>query len=668
MGDYTTVAPPGKLRPLVLSLGVFALAGGLVSFVGWLANVPRLADWFNNGIAIQPNATIAVACAGTALILIALGNRRFVPALGIIIGLSGASALFQYISGINLPALNTLFLFDRSWGRVGVVAPGRMGPPGAFCWTVIGTALVLLSGVTASKARRFVPPLALASLAIALLGITGYMYQASTFYSKPHLTVIALQTAIFIAAVSTGLIATVPEFGPAHLLSDDGPTGVIARRGTPLIIGVAFLIGLLRLAGEQAGLFDLATGTALRTVVEIALLLGLLSWSLVTMRRHDRVERESRRKIEEADRRKDEFLATLGHELRGPLAPLRNTLEIMKRVGGQGTLQEQARETMARQLGQLVRLVDDLIDVSRITHDKIELRREPVELSAILHQALEACQPLAAKGNIRVRVYVPPDPILLYADPVRLVQVFGNLLNNAYKYTDTSGQVWVGAECVDNEAIVTVRDTGVGIPRDQLERIFELFTQIDVPLERAPGGLGIGLTLVKRLVEMHGGSVTAQSEGLGRGSEFVVRLPLVTERGVGEPAAPRGQAVRVNRRILVVDDNADAASTLAALLAMTGNETHTAHDGEEAVRAAERLRPDVVLLDIGLPKLNGLDVCRRIRQQPWGREMMVVAVTGLGQEADRRKSAEAGFDSHLVKPVDYDSLLTLLADQPPLRD
>jgi CheY-like chemotaxis protein len=249
----------------------------------------------------------------------------------------------------------------------------------------------------------------------------------------------------------------------------------------------------------------------------------------------------------------------------------------------------------------------------------------------------------------------------VHADPVRLAQVFSNILNNACKYTEAGGEVWVDVTQEGSAAVVKVRDTGVGIPPDQLDRVFDLFTQIDVPFERTQGGLGIGLTLVKRLVEMHGGSITVHSEGLHRGTEFVVLLPILEARRA-EDRAVSTSAPTTSHRILVVDDNADAAASLAKLLQMTGNETHTAHDGMEAVEAAERLRPDVVLLDIGLPKLSGLDVCRRIREQPWGREIMVVAVTGLGQEEDRRRSEEAGFDRHLVKPVDYPALLSILAE------
>jgi PAS domain S-box-containing protein len=368
--------------------------------------------------------------------------------------------------------------------------------------------------------------------------------------------------------------------------------------------------------------------------------------------------------LKEGDLRKDEFLAMLAHELRGPLAPLSNMLEIIKRASGNGELLEQARKTMERQMCHLVRLVDDLIDVSRITRSRIELRGERVDLASIIHQSVEACRPLAESARHEVTVTLPPQSIYLQADPVRLVQVFSNILNNACKYTEPGGKIWFSAERQGSDVVVKVKDTGVGIPPDKLVSVFEMFTQIDRSLERSQGGLGIGLALVKRLVEMHGGSVDASSEGPGRGSEFIVRLPVLIERPGAVPAVSIPEAIQIKAsRILVVDDNTDAASSLAILLQMTGNETQMAHDGLEAVEVAEKFRPDVILLDIGLPKLSGYDACRRIREQPWGKSILMVALTGWGQEEDRRRSTEAGFNGHMVKPVDYTALMKLLVSR-----
>ena len=367
--------------------------------------------------------------------------------------------------------------------------------------------------------------------------------------------------------------------------------------------------------------------------------------------------------LKDADRRKDEFLAMLGHELRGPLAPLRNMLEVLKRTNGHEDLRQQSLNTMERQLIQLVRLVDDLLDIGRITRNKMELRKERVELASILYQALEACRSLSEDANHQVTVTLPPESIYLHADPVRLAQVFNNLLNNSCKYTDPGGRIWLTAVRQGSDVTVTVKDTGIGIPPDKIGIVFDMFTQIDRTMERSQGGLGIGLTLVKRLVEMHGGTVEAQSEGPGRGSAFVVRLPVLIETPTAvTPEPTRAEAKNASRRILVVDDNTDSAASLAMLLTLTGNKTHTAHDGLEAVQAAEAFQPEVILLDIGLPKLNGYDACQRIREQTWSKNMVIVALTGWGQDEDRRRSKDAGFDFHMVKPLDFAALMTLLAE------
>ncbi|HEV7397002.1 MAG TPA: PAS domain S-box protein [Pyrinomonadaceae bacterium] len=372
--------------------------------------------------------------------------------------------------------------------------------------------------------------------------------------------------------------------------------------------------------------------------------------------------------LSEADRRKDEFLATLAHELRNPLAPIGNMLEVLKRADGDRTTLQQARDTIDRQLGQLVRLVDDLLDINRITHNRLELRRGQVELASVIHQAVEASRPIADAAGHQLRVNLPSEPIYLNADPARLAQIFGNLLNNSFKYTDPGGKISVTAAQSGSEILVSVKDNGSGIPADKIDRIFDMFTQVDRSPERSQGGLGIGLTLVKQLVLMHGGSIEAKSAGEGQGSEFVVKLPILAGATAPLPVVIDIPEQTHTRRILIVDDNKDSAVSLTMLLTLTGNDAHIAHDGLAALEAVEKYRPEVVLLDIGLPKLNGHEVCRRIRQQPWGKEIVVIALTGWGQEEDRRKSQEAGFDGHLVKPVDYDALVELLSSLAPVRD
>jgi len=370
--------------------------------------------------------------------------------------------------------------------------------------------------------------------------------------------------------------------------------------------------------------------------------------------------------LRDAGRRKDEFLATLAHELRNPLAPIRHSLEILLRSEGDSQLFRHATDILGRQLSHLVRLVDDLLDVSRITRDKLQLRKTRVELASVIAQAVEASRPQAERDQQTIEVSLPQQPIFLDADTVRLTQVFSNLFNNACQYTEPGGRIWLMAERQGNEVVVVVRDSGIGMPADQLDGIFEMFTQVDDESERPRRGLGIGLTLVRRLVQLHGGSVTARSEGRGLGSEFEVRLPIVESHREIEMTQPAHPPDPGARRILVVDDNHDSAESIATLLQISGHRTFVVHDGVSAVEAAEHLRPDVVLLDVGLPKLSGIDACRRIRSHPWGKGMVIVALTGWGQESDRSKTREAGFDAHLVKPVDYADLLQLLAALLPL--
>jgi signal transduction histidine kinase len=373
--------------------------------------------------------------------------------------------------------------------------------------------------------------------------------------------------------------------------------------------------------------------------------------------------------IREADRRKDEFLAMLGHELRNPLAPMLYALHILGLGADNPTAVNEARSVLERQVRHMARLVDDLLDVSRISRGKIELRKARVELGAVITRAVEAVRPLLGSRNHRLEVTPPDGPVWLDGDATRLEQVVVNLLTNAAKYTPPGGEVRLSAGREDGEVVLRVTDNGSGIPADMLEKIFELFTQVDRTLSsESQWGMGIGLALVRRLVELHGGTVRAFSEGAGRGSEFVVRLPAAAAdprppaaNGVGQPAAgPEGQLAG-GLRVLVVDDNEDAAESLAAMLRRQGFDAHQAHDGPAALEAAAAQKPDVVLLDLGLPGMDGYQVAARLRDRPELKGTRLVAVTGYGQEQDRSRSLAEGFDDHLVKPVEPQTLLRVLA-------
>jgi CheY-like chemotaxis protein len=371
-----------------------------------------------------------------------------------------------------------------------------------------------------------------------------------------------------------------------------------------------------------------------------------------------RVETELR----ETDQRKDEFLATLAHELRNPLAPLRNGLEVLKLAGANSAASDRAREMMERQMGQLVRLVDDLLDVSRVSRGKVDLRREPVELAAVLANAIETSQPLLAERQHQFVARIPERSIVVDADMTRLSQVFWNLLNNAAKYTPNGGRIELEVTLADASVAIRVRDNGFGIPPAMQARIFDIFTQVDRELEKSQGGLGIGLSIAQRLVEMHGGTIEVASAGSGTGSEFTVRLPAAI--GASPEAAGNLATARTRRRVLIADDNTDSAETLAMMLEVFGNEVRIAHDGEEAVALAASFHPEAILLDIGMPRLDGYQACERIRLQQGPAHPVIVALTGWGHDEDRERAFNAGFDHHMVKPVDPAELEKMIAAVP----
>ncbi len=835
---------PRRVHIASVTLGYYGLLGGLLSFAGWAADLPRLTDWVGEGISIQPNATLAATLGGCALLLLASGHHFMAAFCGLTVAAIGGSVLYQYISGTDLQ-IDTLLMFGREWGRTGVLSPGRMGPPGAVSWTIMGLTIVIASLFRrpGTGLRGVVPLLASLTSAISSLSLIGYLYGASTLYTIPTATVIALQTSTFILAVSLGLMLAIPEFGPMRLFSDPGPAGLLVRRILPALIVVPVVLGFIRLVGEQADLFDPAFGTASRTLAEIGLLMGLLWWTATAISRQTRARarveeelRESQNQLQidladsqlvqrvsaeiiregdeqslydtiidaaltimqsksatlqvydaergdlrflsarglddeamaywqsvssnpamcgralrtgervmvgdvlnepmfgtkdvvafrrfgiravqttplfsrtgallgmlsthwttphepseraqrlldilarqaadlierrraedalrDADRRKDEFLVTLAHELRNPLAPIRTAVDLMKQSPATGESEgvTWARDVLDRQTALMARLLDDLLDVGRIARDKLELRTTRMDIGTLIREAVAMNRPLVEEFGHELTVVVPDEPMYVNADPARLTQVFGNLLNNACRYTPSGGRIAVTAARQGEDVVVRVQDNGIGIPSDRLSSIFDMFSQVDRSLERSQRGLGIGLHLVKRLVGMHGGSVTAHSDGDGKGSEIVVHLPLLATAPPGDlPATTAPEATAASpRRILVVDDNADAAQALALLLEVCGHETHAVHDGIAALDAAERLRPDTILLDIGLPRLNGFEVCRRIREQPWGKGIVVIALTGWGQEVDRRRSHESGFDHHIVKPVEHATLVKLL--------
>jgi signal transduction histidine kinase/ActR/RegA family two-component response regulator len=413
---------------------------------------------------------------------------------------------------------------------------------------------------------------------------------------------------------------------------------------------------------------SLGNVTLLERPTRVSMLLSAVRTALRARQRQYQIrshlvqQEQAEKSLREADRRKDEFLAMLAHELRNPLAPMRNSLHLLRLAGDSNAALDGVREMMERQINHMVRLVDELLEVSRITRGKIELRKEHVTLSTVIDSAVETSKPLFETAGHQLTIELPSEPLVFDADPVRLTQVFANLLNNATRYTPPGGKIWLTAHRDAGYAEATIRDTGIGIPAEMLPRVFDIFTQIDPAHRGMQAGLGIGLTLVRSLVQMHGGSVTAFSQGLGHGSEFVVRLPLVVH--ASPDVRPRAQSKPppdfAHHRIMVVDDNQDAADSLGMLLHFLGAEVSVAHSGAAALQSLAEQRPAVMLLDIGMPEMDGYELARRVREHPEFQDVVLIALTGWGQEEDRRRTEAAGFDHHLIKPADLNTLRGLL--------
>ena len=368
--------------------------------------------------------------------------------------------------------------------------------------------------------------------------------------------------------------------------------------------------------------------------------------------------------LKEDDRRKDEFLATLAHELRNPLAPIRQASAVARAPGADAARRAWALDVIDRQAGHMALLLDDLLDISRISRGRLVLRIQPVDLSEVVQSAIETVRPLIDRKKHELAVHLPPGPLVLGVDAIRLAQVLSNLLSNAAKYTDDGGRIVLEGELVAGDLVLRVRDNGIGLSEGALQDIFEMFSQVSSALDRAEGGLGIGLALSRGLVALHGGTLVAHSEGLGQGAEFTVRLPasVVVAAPVAAPAPEGAASPRAGRFILVADDNADALQTMATLLELEGHRVETAADGEQALAKAQALQPEVAVLDIGMPGLNGYEVARRIRAQPWGARIRLIALTGWGQAEDVERARAAGFDHHVTKPVDLDALQELVAN------
>jgi len=684
---------PPSLAAIVLCFQLYVLVGAFVSFLGWAADLQRLTDWNRSGISIQPNTTIAAMSAALALILLSRGYPRAATAAGALVFIIGTSVLFEHSSGINL-GIDTLLMFGRTWGRVGVLIPGRMGPPGATSWALIGIALVLAARPKGYRSRRFVAVLGLMTASLSSLSLIGYLYGASSLYTIPTLTVIAMQTATFIFCVSAGLIMSVPEYGPMRLLSQPTPAGILARRIVPILIAGPILIGFFRLAGERAGLYDAPFGSALRTLSEITLFLFMLWRTALAIERHaqqrqkaddalqageerlkkareEAFEREhaARAEAERAVRLKDEFLSTVSHELRTPLNAILGWSQLLKKDLDDPETVRQVAEVIDRNGRLQAQLISDLLDMSRILSGKMRLDIQAIDLPTTIDAAIESILPTADVKGVRIRRMITPLPHKVGADPGRIQQMLWNLLSNAVKFTPPGGSVEVEVSSVNTHVEIRVRDTGQGISAEFIPYIFDRFRQADSSTTRSHGGLGIGLALVKQLVELHGGQVRAASDGKGQGATFTIELPVANLNSDSLPdvlSLPNSEWSRPSYpvrltgiRVLVVDDEPDALAVVRRILEDSEAVVGSALSADEALTLLAAQNFDVIVSDIGMPNCDGYELLAEVRRR--GFQIPAIALTAFARPDDQQQSRVLGYQAHVCKPLDIGELLSAIA-------
>jgi signal transduction histidine kinase/CheY-like chemotaxis protein len=506
---------------------------------------------------------------------------------------------------------------------------------------------------------------ALGALVVAPFLLTWFTARGKPPWGRP-MEAVALLGGLVVTVSIVFLGGMITGFGEASLAYIVFPFVIWAalRFGQTGATSVTFVASVLTIWATLRGVGPFGTGPVHERLLLLQVFMGVVAVTSLLLGAALSERRRAEAVLKEADRRKDEFLATLAHELRNPLAPIRAGVDLMRLSGQRHFKEIDIVDMLDRQVQQITRLVDDLLDVSRVTRGKVKLQLQSVDLKAAVEQAIETCRPLLDSQGHDLKVQFPTEPLRLHADPIRLAQVFANLLNNAAKYSNRGGHIVLAVVREGDEAVVRIRDTGHGIDFALLPRIFDLFVQADKSLSRSSGGLGIGLTLVHSLIKMHGGNVEAFSEGIGKGSEFVVRLPLASPGNESKretlPQITARDSRSVRRRVVIVDDNRDAARSLELLLKSAGHEVHTALTGPDGVKCVATFQPEVVVLDIGLPEMDGYEVARRVRELPGGENIMLIALTGWGQPDDRRRATDAGFDYHLTKPVELGMLTDLL--------
>ena len=677
------------VRPILAAGAVVAFAG-IAILLGWLFDLAAAKSVISGWRVMVPATAACFVFAGTAILLAArhahrqprLWSARALAVAGLVLPLV---TLIEYLTGIRTGLEGW---FGIAFDRTSPVA-GRMSPLTSLCFTVLGGSLV---AATFSAPRVLVAARigAGTTLLTAWLAVLAVAFDADRLADAPRFPGMAVMTIVLMAVASWATLALSFDREPGDPQAAPATPRlgalVVAAFAVPLVLGILRDAISSRVAPEvmTAILVLLLAATMAAIIWQYGSRMAALRYERelafaeleqrVGQRTHELAARneELRRsedRLRDADRRKDEFLATLAHELRNPLAPIRSAVAALRSDLVPEEDKREARVIIDRQVGQMTRLIDDLLDVSRITAGKLPMKKERLQLADVLTLAVSTVRPHVDEARHRLIVALPEQPIAVEADEARLAQVFANLLHNACKYTEPGGEITLTVTRPSESAVeVAVRDTGIGIPPEFLPHLFQKFSQVAPALDRSQGGLGLGLSLVHGIVTLHGGRVEARSAGAGHGSEFVVRLPVLPNiLPVAEPPEALAPAQkRVSRRVLVVDDNTDSADSLALLLRVEGHLVETAHDGAAALELAERFQPDAILLDLGMPRMNGYEVCERIRSHAWGRSILMVAQTGWGQEQDRARTLEAGFDAHLTKPIDpaavQNMLLTLRAN------
>jgi signal transduction histidine kinase/ActR/RegA family two-component response regulator len=643
---------------------ILVAAAAIAVLTGWATGNVALTALYLPGPTMKTNAAVCALCVALANLVFMWRRGLYVTAVAVTLallpGAIGSLTIVEHMTGWD--AGIDQWLFTELPGALATTSPNRMGPPASTAYLLLSASLLLTELAHGHWRARGLFVALLVCLG-TLLPLIGFAYGVDQFYDIAQLTGISLATALSLFALGGAVQAGRPAGGLSSLMCREDEVGVFARRLLPAAVLLPFGIGwlLARLIGGNIVERPFAI-SAMALVLIVGMLAVIWRTGILLIRSLDaraateRALSESERSVREADRQKTEFLATLSHELRNPLAPIRFAVELLKTPSAA----DRARLTIDRQVRHLTRLIDDLLDLTRVAGGKLELHVRPCELRTLVQDAVDAVAGETTRQRQHVSVDLPAQPVWLEADPDRVIQMLVNLLTNAARYSDPGGGIAVGAELDKAHVTVFVRDTGHGIAADNLERIFERFVQVE---PHRQGGLGIGLALVRALAELHRGTVEARSDGLGRGSEFRIRLPRAMTPAVHatETESPAAAALRV----LVVDDNRDAAEMLSGLLLSKGHAVAVAYSGDEAIRVAATFRPQVGLLDLSMPGLDGYQLATLLRSDERHRDVLLVAITGWGQEEDRRRALASGFDAHLTKPADPSAVTALLATRLP---